>query len=295
MKTIDLHFQGHSRVIATAVLAGPSGVALVDPGPTSTLAALESGLQAFGHELREVKTLLLTHIHLDHAGSSGTLAARLPGVVVYVHERGAPHMAAPGKLLDSASRLYGDKMEQLWGEVLPVPAERLRVLKGGERLDLADGVGVISGHGDDVVPACAGPLQRFAEGVERAGVGLFGIGLARCEVGRNSRHVDDTVGDDRVSPANLLLHLSLPVTGLYATTVLMQIPLWGTLSKLAWWPGHSGWRILQRLGWPEPGFIVTSLAAAAVVSGLIAFSAGRTLTKRWVARPVDRKGVAPDV
>ena len=137
MKTIDLHFQGHGRVIATAVLEGPSGVALIDPGPTSTLAALESGLQAIGHRLDEVQQILLTHIHLDHAGASGTLAARLPAARVYVHQRGAPHMVDPTKLLDSATRLYGDKMGLLWGEMRPVPQDRVQVLSGGERLDFA--------------------------------------------------------------------------------------------------------------------------------------------------------------
>jgi glyoxylase-like metal-dependent hydrolase (beta-lactamase superfamily II) len=137
VNTIDLHFQGRSRVIATAVLEGPSGIALIDPGPSSTLHALESGLQALGHDVKDVKAILLTHIHLDHAGASGTLAARLPGVPVYVHERGAPHMADPTRLMDSARRLYGDRMDELWGEVRPVPADRLHVLTGGERLDLA--------------------------------------------------------------------------------------------------------------------------------------------------------------
>jgi glyoxylase-like metal-dependent hydrolase (beta-lactamase superfamily II) len=136
VKTVDLHFQSRPRVIATAVLEGPSGIALVDPGPSSTLQALESGLQAIGHELDEVKAVLLTHIHLDHAGASGTLAARLPNVPVYVHERGARHMADPTKLMDSARRLYGEQMDELWGEMRPVPAERLRVLSGGDRIDL---------------------------------------------------------------------------------------------------------------------------------------------------------------
>ncbi len=137
MKTIDLHFQGYGRVIATAVLEGPSGIALIDPGPTSTLAALESGLQALGHRLDDVKDILLTHIHLDHAGASGTLAARLPAARVHVHRRGAPHMVDPAKLLDSATRLYGDKMDLLWGEMRPVPTDRILVLAGGERIDLA--------------------------------------------------------------------------------------------------------------------------------------------------------------
>src|SRR5262245_37513688 len=101
MKTIDLHFQGHQRVIGTAVLEGPSGLALIDPGPASTLHSLESGLQEQGRRLEDVKDILLTHIHLDHAGASGTLTARLPGARVYVHERGARHMIDPAKLIDS--------------------------------------------------------------------------------------------------------------------------------------------------------------------------------------------------
>jgi glyoxylase-like metal-dependent hydrolase (beta-lactamase superfamily II) len=136
MKTIDLQFQGHGRVIATALLQGPSGVALVDPGPSSTLQALESGLRAEGYELKDVKALLLTHIHLDHAGASGTLAARVPALRIYVHERGAPHMIDPTKLISSAQRLYGARMDSLWGEMRPVAADRIEVLGGGERLEL---------------------------------------------------------------------------------------------------------------------------------------------------------------
>lgn len=149
MNTIDLHFQGQRGVIATAVLEGPSGLALVDPGPTSTLPALESGLQALGYRLEDVKDLLLTHIHLDHAGASGTLAGRLPGLRVYVHERGAPHLADPSRLITSAARLYGDQMEVLWGEMRPVPGSRLHALAGGERLELAGrtlGVAYTPGH-----------------------------------------------------------------------------------------------------------------------------------------------------
>jgi glyoxylase-like metal-dependent hydrolase (beta-lactamase superfamily II) len=136
MKTIDLKFQGMRRVIATAVLEGPSGIGLVDPGPSSTLHALESGLQTLGHRLEDVKAILLTHIHLDHAGSSGTLAARVPSLRVFVHQRGAPHMVDPAKLMESAARLYGDKMDELWGEMRPVPADRLHALAGGERLEM---------------------------------------------------------------------------------------------------------------------------------------------------------------
>lgn len=136
MAYIDLNFRGSPRVIATAVLSGPDGVTLVDPGPTSCLPALEAGLRERGLSLRDVRNLLLTHIHLDHAGAAGTIAERVPGVRVFVHERGAPHMIDPAKLLASATRLYGEHMDTLWGAFQPVPADRVTVLAGGERLEL---------------------------------------------------------------------------------------------------------------------------------------------------------------
>ncbi len=134
---IDLNFGGSPRVIATAVLEGPGGIVLVDPGPASCLPALEAGLRDRGVSLRDVRSLLLTHIHLDHAGAAGTIVERVPAVRVHVPERGAPHMIDPARLLASATRLYGDQMEALWGGFLPVPAARLNVLHGGERLDVA--------------------------------------------------------------------------------------------------------------------------------------------------------------
>jgi glyoxylase-like metal-dependent hydrolase (beta-lactamase superfamily II) len=130
----DLDFLGLPRIIATAVLHGPGGVALVDPGPSSTLPALRAGLGAAGMSVADLRALLLTHIHLDHAGASGTLVREVPGLRVYVHERGAPHLVNPEKLLASAARLYGDDMDRLWGSVLPVPHENVVALQGGERI-----------------------------------------------------------------------------------------------------------------------------------------------------------------
>jgi glyoxylase-like metal-dependent hydrolase (beta-lactamase superfamily II) len=104
---------------------------LIDPGPTSCLETLLEALDG-----RVPRALLLTHIHLDHAGASGTLARRFPDLQVYVHERGAPHMIEPERLLRSATRLYGADMERLWGPFEPVPQDRLHVLHGQERLDL---------------------------------------------------------------------------------------------------------------------------------------------------------------
>jgi glyoxylase-like metal-dependent hydrolase (beta-lactamase superfamily II) len=132
----DLNFQGRQRVIACAVLHGPGGVAIVDPGPTSTLPALRRNLTEAGISMADVTTILLTHIHLDHAGATGTLVRENPKLRVYVHEIGAPHMADPAKLVASATRLYGDAMDRLWGEIAPVPPAALTTVKGGERLDV---------------------------------------------------------------------------------------------------------------------------------------------------------------
>lgn len=134
---VDVQFLGFPNVIATAVLHGAAGVALVDPGPTTSLQNLLHALGRKGIDLRDVQQILLTHIHLDHAGSTGTLLKQGPHIEVLVHERGAPHLTDPGKLLASAGRLYGQDMDRLWGEILPVPAHALRILQGGERLAVA--------------------------------------------------------------------------------------------------------------------------------------------------------------
>jgi glyoxylase-like metal-dependent hydrolase (beta-lactamase superfamily II) len=122
---IDVLHLGNPRVIG----AWRVGDVLIDPGPSSSLATLLPGLDA-----EPPRAIALTHIHLDHAGAAGTLAKRYPEAEVWVHERGAPHLIDPAKLLASAGRLYGEHMERLWGEFLAVPAERIRVLRGGEQL-----------------------------------------------------------------------------------------------------------------------------------------------------------------
>jgi len=131
---VDLNFLGFPNIIATAVLQGPGGVALIDPGPSTSLHNLRAALERAGIRIADVRQILLTHIHLDHGGGAGTLVKENPAIEVYVHERGAPHLADPSKLLSSASRLYGQDMDRLWGEFLPVPSDRLRVLKGGETI-----------------------------------------------------------------------------------------------------------------------------------------------------------------
>jgi len=130
----DLQFQHRPRIIATGVVHGSGGVALVDPGPSTTLPTLRATLLAGGISMSDVTAILITHIHLDHAGATGTLVRELPGLRVFVHEIGAPHMANPERLVASAARLYGDAMDRLWGEVLPVPAASMTILSGGERI-----------------------------------------------------------------------------------------------------------------------------------------------------------------
>lgn len=135
---VDLRFLGFPEIIATAVIQATGGVALIDPGPSTSLDNLRTALAHKGIAIADVRQLLLTHIHLDHAGATGSLVKENPAIEVLVHERGAPHLVDPSKLLASATRLYGERdMDRLWGEFLPVPADRVRVLTGGERVTVA--------------------------------------------------------------------------------------------------------------------------------------------------------------
>ena len=122
---VDLLFVNVPRVIATAIVYGPGGVALIDPGPSSTLPSLRRALGQSGITMTDVRALLLTHIHLDHAGSTGTLVRENPELRVFVHERGARHLVDPARLIASATRLWGSDMDRLWGEVLPVPSSAI--------------------------------------------------------------------------------------------------------------------------------------------------------------------------
>ena len=103
---VDLEFLGHPGIIATAVIHGSSGVSLIDPGPSTSLETLRSALARKGIRTSDVGQLLLTHIHLDHAGATGTLVRENPRIEVWVHESGARHLIDPSKLLASAARLY---------------------------------------------------------------------------------------------------------------------------------------------------------------------------------------------
>jgi glyoxylase-like metal-dependent hydrolase (beta-lactamase superfamily II) len=130
--TIDLNFQNKTQAIASYLIRHNDGAVLIESGPGSTLSALEAGLAMEGLSQRDITHVLLTHIHLDHAGAAGWLARQ--GAEIYVHPNGAPHLINPEKLIASATRIYGDKMDQLWGEILPVEQHQLKVPKDAEEI-----------------------------------------------------------------------------------------------------------------------------------------------------------------
>lgn len=132
---LDLQFRGQSRLIACAILETDRGLVLIDPGPSSTLHTLESALQPIGG-LSAVQDVVLTHIHLDHAGCVGWLAARVPEVTIHVHPTGAHHLVRPDRLIQSARRIYAERMDQLWGVILPVPEPQVNIVEDDMRLNL---------------------------------------------------------------------------------------------------------------------------------------------------------------
>ena len=134
--TLDLNFQGRPQAIAAYLIRNADAVVLVESGPGSTRETLEAGLAKEGLSPRDVTHLLLTHIHLDHSGAAGWLARQ--GAEVYVHPIGAPHLLNPEKLIASATRIYGDRMDSLWGEFLSVPDEKLHVVGDREEIEIGD-------------------------------------------------------------------------------------------------------------------------------------------------------------
>lgn len=128
---LDLEHAGLPGAIS-AWLVEADGPALVDPGPSTTLEALEAGLEAVGLSLDEVRHVLLTHVHLDHAGATGHLTARLPRLRVHIHEEAARHLVEPARLVASTRRTFGAEHDRLWGEVRPVPADRIRAWRAEE-------------------------------------------------------------------------------------------------------------------------------------------------------------------
>ena len=125
---LDLHHQGAERVIGSYLVETVDGPALFDCGPASCLEHLHTSLRQRGVELEDLRHLLLSHIHLDHAGAAGVLVREHPELQVHVAEIGAPHLVDPSRLEASARRLYGDAFDTLWGELAPVPEENIRIV-----------------------------------------------------------------------------------------------------------------------------------------------------------------------
>ena len=130
--TLDLNFQNRKQVIASYLIREQDAVILIESGPGSTLPSLEAGLAKEGLSPRDITHVLLTHIHLDHAGAAGWLAQQ--GAQIFVHPIGAPHLLNPEKLIASATRIYGDRMQTLWGEILPVEQKQLAVPQDAEEI-----------------------------------------------------------------------------------------------------------------------------------------------------------------
>jgi glyoxylase-like metal-dependent hydrolase (beta-lactamase superfamily II) len=130
LRLIDLEFGGAPHAIGVYLVDTDDGLALFDCGPSSTIGTLDARLAAQGLALEDVRHLLLSHIHLDHAGAAGALVRRHPGLTVWVSSVGRPHLVDPGRLEASARRLYGELFDELWGELVPVPEENVRTADG---------------------------------------------------------------------------------------------------------------------------------------------------------------------
>ncbi|MFN8598498.1 MAG: MBL fold metallo-hydrolase [Anaerolineae bacterium] len=137
--TLDLNFQSIPHVIASYLVKHAYGVAIIESGPGSTLNGLKVALERLDLSVADITDVLLTHIHLDHAGAAGWLARYAnhgQGANIYVHPNGAAHMLNPEKLLNSATRIYGPLMDQLWGEFLAVPEDRLMVIQDQQEVTI---------------------------------------------------------------------------------------------------------------------------------------------------------------
>ncbi len=132
--TLDLHFMGIEGAIASYLIPHDRGAVLVECGPGSTIPVLQAQLNSYGFDVNQISDVLLTHIHLDHAGASGWFAKQ--GARIHVHPVGAPHLINPQKLLSSAGRIYKDKMDLLWGEFLPVPASHVITHQDHEMIEI---------------------------------------------------------------------------------------------------------------------------------------------------------------
>ena len=134
---ISLPFLGEEGIIGSYLLVGGNELAIIDPGPGSMIEPLLDAIRQAGFDPQDVTHLLATHVHLDHAGSVGSLVKHMPRAKVYAHSKGVPHLLDTTKVVASATRIYGDRMQQLWGEIESTPADRLQTMEGGDTLNVA--------------------------------------------------------------------------------------------------------------------------------------------------------------
>jgi len=177
---IDTQHMGYSGTVGVYLLPGAAGTfALVESGPGSTLETVLAGVQEAGFAPEKLTSVLLTHIHLDHAGAAGTLAQRY-GAEVFVHENGAGHLVEPSRLLSSAGRIYGDQMSELWGDMDPLPQHLLRPVRDGETIEvLGHRLGVLytPGHASHHVSYLLNKTRLFTG--DAAGIRLPGAATVR--------------------------------------------------------------------------------------------------------------------
>jgi glyoxylase-like metal-dependent hydrolase (beta-lactamase superfamily II) len=213
IEIIDLDFMDTGQVIASFLLLGEdeTSAALVETGPTTCLDRLTAGLKQQGVSHEDVRQVFLTHIHLDHAGASGHLSELLPNATFYVHEVGYPHLVDPSKLVKSATRIYGESMEELWGEARAVPEDRVVILGEGDETEAAGGVLVAHdtpGHAYHHLAYLEPDSKALFTG-DVAGIRLPGQSYVRPPTPPPEIDVDAWVGSinhvRRISPASLWL------------------------------------------------------------------------------------------
>jgi glyoxylase-like metal-dependent hydrolase (beta-lactamase superfamily II) len=178
---LDLEFRDVEGLIASYLIPGPEGWTIIETGPSSCREALLQGVQSAGVQPEDVDRVLVTHIHLDHAGGLGSVAALFPRATLFVHQEGLAHMLDPTKLIASARRAWGAAADPLWGPIVPVPSARLVPLSGGERLPLRDGaleVIATPGHARHHLAFFDGQTSSLFTG-DAAGVHLPGTGRVR--------------------------------------------------------------------------------------------------------------------
>ncbi len=130
-------FQGEHEIVGSYLIAGANELAVIDPGPGSVIESLLASIGEAGFEPGDVTHILVTHVHLDHAGSVGSLVKQMPKAQVYVHGLGAPHLLDTTRVVASASRIFGERMKPLWGDIEPTPFDRLHVIENGDKLNIA--------------------------------------------------------------------------------------------------------------------------------------------------------------